>query len=261
MTTTPNATTLITGATAGIGRATAELLAREGHQLILTGRREGVLREVAASLPVPTHCLAFDMCDRAALAAAIASLPPAFAAVDVLVNNAGLALGLEPADQADFADWETMVQTNILGLLAMTRALLPGMRARGRGHIVNLSSIAGSYPYPGGNVYGATKAFVTQFSLNLKADLIGTPIRVTNIEPGMVETEFSNVRFKGDDGRADAVYAGTQPLTAPDIAECVRWAIAQPAHVNINRIEVMPVAQAPAALAVARHAPSGGTAA
>lgn len=245
-------TTLITGATAGIGRATAELLAREGHRLILTGRREALLREVAASLPVPTHCLAFDIRDRAALTAALASLPPAFAAVDVLVNNAGLALGLEPADQTDFADWETMVETNILGLLGITHALLPGMKARGRGHIVNLSSIAGNYAYPGGNVYGGTKAFVTHFSLNLRADLIGSPIRVTNIEPGMVETDFSSVRFKGDEARAGAVYAGTQALTAPDIAETIRWVIAQPPHVNINSIELMSVYQAPAALAVAR---------
>lgn len=247
-------TTLITGATAGIGRATADALAKEGHRLILTGRREGLLKEVADTLKVPTHTLAFDMRDRVALSQAIAGLPPEFLEIDGLVNNAGLALGLEPADRTDFADWETMVETNILGLLAITRALLPGMRQRGRGHIVNLSSIAGTYPYPGGNVYGATKAFVTQFSLNLKADLVGSPIRVTNIEPGMVETEFSNVRFKGDDARADSVYAGTQPLTAPDIAECIRWALAQPAHVNINRIEVMPVCQAPAALTVARNA-------
>lgn len=247
-------TILITGATAGIGKAVAQALAAEGHRLVLTGRREHLLKELAAALPVPVHCLSFDMRDRAAMHAALEALPPEFAAIDVLVNNAGLALGLEPADQADFNDWETMVETNILGLLAMTRALLPGMKQRGSGHIVNLSSIAGTYPYPGGNVYGATKAFVTQFSLNLKADLLGTPLRVTNIEPGMVETEFSNVRFKGNEERAESVYAGTTPLTAADIAETIRWAIAQPAHVNINRIEVMPVAQAPAALNVARDA-------
>lgn len=245
-------TILITGATSGIGRATAELLAVDGHRLIITGRREALLQELVNTLSVPVHPLAFDISDRAAIQAALAALPPEFQAIDVLVNNAGLALGLEPADQANFADWETMVNTNILGLIAITREVLPGMRERGRGHVVNLSSIAGTYPYPGGNVYGASKAFVTQFSLNLKADLLGTPIRVTNIEPGMVETEFSNVRFKGDDARADSVYAGAQPLTAADIAETIRWSIALPAHVNINRIEVMPVDQAPAALNVAR---------
>lgn len=247
-------TVLITGATAGIGRATAELLAREGHRLILTGRREALLQELAASLPVPTHCLAFDIADRAAREAALASLPAEFAAIDVLVNNAGLALGLEPADRTNLDDWETMVHTNILGLIGTTRVLLPGMKARGCGHIINLSSIAGTYPYAGGNVYGATKAFVTQFSLNLRADLLGSPIRVTNIEPGMVETEFSNVRFKGDQQRAGAVYEGVQPLTADDIAETIRWSIAQPPHVNINRIELMPVMQAPGGPQVSRSA-------
>lgn len=244
-------TVLITGASAGIGRATAELLAQEGHRLILTGRRETLLKEVAATLAVPTHCLAFDIRDAAA-AHAIASLPKDFQQVDVLINNAGLALGLAPVDQGEFADWQVMVETNILGLLAMTRGLLPGMKARGRGHIVNLSSIAGSYHYPSANVYGATKAFVTYFSLALKADLLGTPIRVTNIEPGMVETDFSAVRFKGDQQRAAQVYANTSPLTAPDIAEAIRWALAQPPHVNINRIEIMPVTQAPAGVAVHR---------
>lgn len=238
-------TIFITGATAGIGKATATLLAREGVRLILTGRREALLKELAGNLKTPAHPLVLDMRDRAAIAALQHSLPEEFRAIDVLVNNAGLALGLESADQANLEDWETMVETNILGLIAITRAVLPGMKARGRGHVVNLSSIAGTYPYPGGNVYGATKAFVTQFSLNLRADLLGTPIRVTNIEPGMVETEFSNVRFKGNEARADAVYAGAQPLRAEDIAESIRWAIAQPPHVNVNRIELMATCQAP----------------
>lgn len=236
---------LITGATAGIGRATAEALAADGWHLVLTGRRVALLNEVAATLKVPTHCLAFDIRDRDAMQDAIASLPAEFTAIDALVNNAGLALGLESADIAEFDDWQVMVETNIMGTLAITHALLPGMKGRGRGHVVNMSSIAGTYPYPGGNVYGATKAFVTQFSLNLRADLLGTPIRVTNIEPGMVETDFSMVRFKGNEQRADSVYAGAEPLTAADIAECVRWALAQPPHVNINRIEVMPTHQAP----------------
>lgn len=238
-------TALITGASSGFGRATAEALAAEGCRLILTGRREHLLREVAERLEVPVHCLAFDIRNRAAMEAALASLPPDFAAIDVLVNNAGLALGTETADLADFDDWQVMVETNILGLAAITRAVLPGMKARGRGHIVNMSSIAGTYPYPGGNVYGGTKAFVTQFSLNLRADLVGTPIRVTNIEPGMAETEFSAVRFKGDWSKADAVYEGVKPLSAADVAETVRWALAQPPHVNINRIELMPTCQAP----------------
>ncbi len=246
-------TILITGATAGIGRATAEALAKEGARLILTGRRKELLKEVAASLDVPVHPLTFDIRDHAAMQAALGSLPPEFSAIDGLVNNAGLALGLSPIDEGNFADWQVMVETNILGLLAITRAVLPGMKARGRGHVVNLSSIAGSFQYPGGNVYGATKAFVTQLSLMMRADLLGSPIRVTNIEPGMVETDFSLVRFKGNRQRAGAVYEGTTPLTAADIAETIRWAMSLPAHVNIDRIEVMPVTQAPGPLAVERN--------
>lgn len=245
-------TILITGATAGIGKATAEALAREGHRLILTGRREGLLHEVAAALPTETLTLTMDVRDRTATLAALDSLPEHWHAVDVLVNNAGLALGLEKFEANDFVDFETMIETNLLGLLAMTHAMLPGMKARGRGHIINLSSIAGNFHYAGGHVYGATKAFVTYLSQALRADMVGSPVRVTNIEPGMVDTEFSNVRFKGDQARAGAVYAGVEPLHAEDIAETIRWAIAQPAHVNINRIELMPVMQAPAGLAVHR---------
>lgn len=239
-------TILITGASAGIGKATAELLAREqGVRLILTARRGDKLKEVAASLPCETHLLTFDIRDREASLAAIRGLPEAWKPIDVLVNNAGLALGLEPFQEANFEDWQVMVETNILGLLAVTREILPGMKARGRGHIVNLSSIAGTYHYPGAHVYGASKAFITYLSLAMRSDLLGTPIRVTNIEPGMVETEFSMVRFKGDERRAGSVYAGAEPLTAEDIAETIRWSIAQPAHVNINRIEVMATCQAP----------------
>ncbi len=247
-------TILITGASSGIGKACAEALAPLGTRLILTGRRGELLEALAAELPCPCHTLAFDMQDRNAMQAALKSLPSEFSEVDILINNAGLALGLEASDATDFNDWEVMVETNILGLIAMTRALLPAMRKRGSGHIVNMSSIAGTYPYFGGNVYGASKAFVTQFSLNLRADLLGSAVRVTNIEPGMVETEFSNVRFKGDNARADTVYANVQPLTAEDIAETVRWAVTLPAHVNINRIEVMPVMQAPGGPQVARSA-------
>jgi len=247
-------TAMVTGATAGIGKAIAEALAKEGVRLIVTGRREALLKELAASLPSETHCIAFDIRDRDETLHAVASLPAAFKPIDILVNNAGLALGLEPATEANLEDWETMVETNILGLITLTHAVLPGMKERKRGHIVNISSIAGTYPYPGGNVYGATKAFVTQFSLNLRADLLGLPIRVTNIEPGMVETEFSRVRFKGNEDRASQVYAGVEPLTAADIAETVRWSLMQPLHVNINRIELMAGMQAPGGPQVARNA-------
>ena len=251
-------TILITGATAGIGKATAELLAKQGDvRLILTGRRTERLHELEAFLKkettAPTHSVTIDVRDREATLAALRARPKEWQEVDVLINNAGLALGLTSADQADYADWQQMVETNILGLLTLTREILPGMKARGCGHIVNIGSIAGSYHYPGGHVYGATKAFVNYLSLALRADLIGSPVRVTNIEPGMTETEFSEVRFKGERQRAAAVYDGLEPLTAEDIAETIRWALAQPAHVNINRIEVMPVMQAPAGLAVHRH--------
>ncbi len=247
-------TILITGASAGFGKATAELLAREpGTRLILTARRAGKLAELAASLDCEVYLLTFDVRDRAASLAAMRSLPDAWKDIDVLVNNAGLALGMERFDAADYADWQTMIETNILGLITLTQEILPGMKARGRGHIVNISSIAGSYHYAGGHVYGASKAFVTYLSLALRADLLGSPVRVTNIEPGMAETEFSLVRFKGDAARADAVYNGVEPLRAEDIAETIRWAISQPAHVNINRIELMPTCQAPAGLAVDRR--------
>lgn len=246
-------TILITGATAGIGRATAELLAKQGDcRLILTGRREGLLNTIAKSLPVETLALPMDVRERAATLAALQTLPPEWKEIDVLVNNAGLALGLESFDKADFADWQTMVETNILGLLTVTQEILAGMKARKCGHVVNVGSIAGSYHYAAGHVYGASKAFVNYLSLALRADMVGSPVRVTNIEPGMTETEFSLVRFKGDETKADSVYKGIEPLVAADIAETIRWAIAQPPHVNINRIEVMPVMQAPAGLAVHR---------
>jgi len=238
-------TILITGCSAGIGKATAELLALDGHRLILTARRKELLEELAATLPCETHLLTFDIRDKAATLAAIRGLPEAWKNIDVLVNNAGLALGLEPFDTANPDDWQVMIETNIMGLLTLTREILPAMKARGRGHIVNLSSIAGSYHYAGAHVYGASKAFITYLSLAMRSDLLGTPIRVTNIEPGMVDTEFSMVRFKGDEQRADAVYANSEPLHAEDIAETIRWAIAQPAHVNINRIELMATCQAP----------------
>jgi 3-hydroxy acid dehydrogenase / malonic semialdehyde reductase len=199
------------------------------------------------------HALQLDVRDRAAVEEAIAGLPAEWAAIDLLVNNAGLALGLEPAQRASLDDWDGMVDTNVKGVLYVTRAVLPGMVERGRGHIVNIGSTAGSWPYPGGNVYGASKAFVRQFSLNLRADLLKTPVRVTDVEPGLVGgTEFSAVRFKGDDARAGGVYAGTTPLTADDIAEAVHWVATLPPHVNVNTLELMPVCQSFAGLAIAR---------
>lgn len=247
-----NKTILITGATSGFGKATAELLAKEGCRLIITGRRQDRLDALVKSLGVPTHALCFDIRDKAAMEAALASLPKEFQAIDVLVNNAGLALGLGKTPDTLWEDWQTMIETNNLGLVAITRAVLPGMKKRGTGHVVNISSTAGNYQYPGANVYGASKAFVTYFSLALRSDLLGANIRVTNIEPGMADTEFSNVRFHGDDAKAAEVYHGVTPLAAADIAEAIRWAISQPAHVNVNRMEIMATAQAPAGLAVHR---------
>lgn len=244
----------ITGATSGFGAACARQFAAHGWRLIVCGRRQDRLEALRAELAatVPVHAIPLDVRDEAAVNAAIAALPAAFAEVDVLVNNAGLALGLEPAHQCAMADWQQMVDTNIKGLLYCTRALLPGMVARNRGHILNIGSVAGRYPYPGGNVYGATKAFVRQFSLNLRADLLGSQVRVTDIEPGMAETEFSLVRFKGENDKSAKFYEGTQPLQPEDIADIVYWAATRPAHVNINTLEVMPVCQAFGPFAISR---------
>ncbi|MGE5560782.1 MAG: SDR family oxidoreductase [Chloroflexota bacterium] len=243
----------VTGATAGFGEACARSFHRQGARVIAVGRRAERLAALKADLGERIHTITLDVRDNDAVTAAIAALPAEYADITVLINNAGLALGLEPAQQASLTDWETMIDTNCKGLVYCTRAILPGMVARQRGHIVNLGSIAGTYPYPGGNVYGATKAFVRQFSLNLRADLLGTPVRVTNIEPGLAETEFSIVRFHGDVAAAGKVYAGTEPLRAEDIAETIVWCVGQPAHVNINTVEVMPVVQAFSALAVKRN--------
>lgn len=236
-------TALVTGASSGIGEACALSLSQEGARLVLVGRREERLHSLAARLPAPSHCLTVDIRSRAELEAALATLPAEFADVDVLVNNAGLGLGLEPAHEASLEDWEKMIDTNCKGLVYVTRALLPGMVKRNRGHVVNLGSVAASYPYPGGNVYGATKAFVHQFSQNLKADLVGTRVRVTDVQPGMVESEFSLVRFKGDAERAGKVYAGMEALKPEDIADVVVWCVTRPARVNINVVEVMPADQ------------------
>jgi 3-hydroxy acid dehydrogenase/malonic semialdehyde reductase len=252
MTDLASTTIFITGATSGFGEAAARRFAADGAKLILCGRRRDRLDALQADLKVPVTLITLDIRDRAAMLAAIDGLPDGFREVDILVNNAGLALGLDKAPQAGFDDWDAMVETNIQGLLTCTRALLPGMVTRQRGHIINLGSVASTYPYTGGNVYGASKAFVRQFSLNLRADLLGTKVRVTNIEPGACETEFSVVRFKGDQEKAAQVYAGMDPLTATDIAECIHWVAALPAHVNINMMEVMPVAQAAAGLTIHR---------
>jgi 3-hydroxy acid dehydrogenase / malonic semialdehyde reductase len=247
-------TVLITGASSGFGAATARRFAARGDRVIAAARRTERLRSLADELgPDVLLPLTLDVRDRAGVERAAASLPVGFDEVDILVNNAGLALGLEPAQEADVDQWEQMIETNCTGLVYVTRALLPQMVARGRGHVVNLGSIAGTYPYPGGNVYGATKAFVHQFSLNLRSDLHGTGVRVTSVEPGLSGgTEFSDVRF-GDSERAAAVYAGTQPLTADDIAAAIEWATSQPAHVNVNVIELMPVSQSFGPLPVHRE--------
>ncbi|HXW72552.1 MAG TPA: SDR family oxidoreductase [Methylocella sp.] len=237
---------LITGATSGFGLAAARRFAAGGHLIIATGRRADRLAALVAEYgEARVHAIPLDVRDRQAVEAAIESLPHDFAKLDVLVNNAGLALGLEPAHKADLNAWERMVDTNAKGLMYVTRAVLPGMVARGGGLIINLGSIAGTYPYPGGNVYGATKAFVRQFSLNLRADLLGTKVRVTDIEPGLVGgTEFSVVRFDGDSGRAAKLYEGADPLTPEDIAEVIYWVATLPPRVNVNAIELMPVTQA-----------------
>ena len=243
----------VTGASAGFGAAIARAFVRGGHRVIASARRIDKLRALADELGDALLPIELDVRDRAAVAALPAALPPEFAAIDLLVNNAGLALGLEPAQRADLDDWQTMIDTNCTGLVQVTRALLPGMVERNRGHVINLGSTAGNWPYAGGNVYGATKAFVRQFSLNLRTDLAGTALRVTNVEPGLCGgTEFSNVRFHGDDARAASVYADVQALSAEDIADSIYWIATRPAHVNINEIELMPVAQTFGGLAVQR---------
>ncbi|MGB3439706.1 MAG: SDR family NAD(P)-dependent oxidoreductase [Actinophytocola sp.] len=226
-------TVLVTGASSGFGAAIASRFAAEGATVIAAARR-------VDRIPDGVHAVELDVRDADAVRETVEALP----AIDVLVNNAGLAKSLEPAHRADLADWDDMLDTNCRGLVHCTRAVLPGMVALGRGHVINIGSVAGTYPYPGGNVYGATKAFVRQFSLNLRSDLHGTGVRVTCVEPGMCEgTEFSLVRFAGDADRAAGVYKGMRALTADDIAETVHWVTAQPPHVNVNTIELMPVAQ------------------
>jgi len=247
-------TVLVTGATAGFGAAVCRRFAAEGAKVIATGRRKERLAALKKELGAACHTLAFDASDRAATEKALASLPPPFAEPNVVVANAGLALGLEPAQKADLDDWDGMIAVNINGLLYTVRAALPGMIARDEGHVVLLGSVASDFPYPGGNVYGATKAFVKQFALNLRADLLGANVRVTNIEPGLAETEFSLVRFKGDAAKAKKPYEGIAPLTAEDVAETIFWACTLPRRVNVNRLQVMPVMQAFGPFAFKREA-------
>jgi 3-hydroxy acid dehydrogenase/malonic semialdehyde reductase len=243
----------VTGATAGFGAATARRFASAGLRIVAAGRRIDNLKALQAELGESVHVVELDVRDRRAVEEAVAALPAPFAEIDVLVNNAGLAAGLEPAWEARLDDWDAMVDTNVKGLLYVTRAILPGMVARNRGHVINLGSTAAEFPYPGGNVYGGTKAFVYQFGLNLRADLLGTAVRVTDVAPGLSGgTEFSKVRFRGDDTRAASVYAGTRPLGPEDIAETIFWVASRPPHVNVNSIQLMPVCQAFGPLAVKR---------
>jgi len=245
---------LVTGASAGFGRSICRLLVKRGHRVIGAARRESRLQALKTELGDLFYSLVFDITDKKAMYVAIDSLPEDLQAIDLLVNNAGLALGLKPAHQADIEDWEQMIATNISGLVSITRKILPAMVARNRGHVINLSSIAASWPYFGGNVYGASKAFVRQLSLNLRTDLAGTRVRVTSVEPGNVGgTEFSEVRYHGDAAAASKVYEGFETMTPDDIADIVVWIAEQPERVNVNSIEIMPVAQTFGGLTITRE--------
>lgn len=244
---------LVTGASAGFGAEITQRLVQDGYYVIAAARRKEKLDELAQKFTGKICPLVLDISDPSKIEQVLLDIPTPFKNIDILVNNAGLALGVDPVPNISLPDWDKMIQTNITGLIHLTQVVIGGMLKRERGHIISMGSIAGVYPYPGGNVYGATKAFVAQFMLNLKADLLGTPLRLTTIEPGLCGgTEFSIVRLK-DENKAKDVYAGTNPLTAQDIAETVSWVIGLPPHVNINRIEMMPVCQAPAGMAVSRH--------
>lgn len=235
---------MVTGASAGFGAAMARKFVQNGHKVIAAARRADRLDALARELGANLLPITMDVASKTDIDRALTALPPQWQDIEVLINNAGLALGLEPAHEAHLSDWETMIATNCTGLVTLTRALLPRMVAKGSGLVINLGSVAGAYPYPGGNVYGATKAFVDQFTLNLRADLVGTGVRATNIAPGMSGgTEFSNVRFKGDDAAAAKVYQGAMALTPEDVAEAAWWVATLPAHVNINGIEMMPSCQ------------------
>lgn len=244
---------LITGATSGFGAEMARKFAQNGHKVIASGRRKERLDKLAAEFGGAVLPVEMDVTDKASIKNALAQLPAGWQEIDVLINNAGLALGIEPAHKASLDDWETMIATNCKGLVTITREILPAMVERGCGLVINIGSVAGTYPYPGGNVYGATKAFVDQFTHNLRADLVGTGVRATNIAPGLCGgTEFSNVRLKDDDAAAK-VYEGTVPLTAKDIAESAYWIATLPPHVNINYIEMMPTCQGFSPFAIKRN--------
>ncbi|SFI06621.1 SDR family oxidoreductase [Modicisalibacter xianhensis] len=250
-----NDVVLITGATSGFGRAAARRFAKEGWSLILAGRRQERLQELKEELSqvVPVHTVALDVRDAEAVKQAIADLPGEFRPIKSLINNAGLALAPKPSQEVDLADWHTMIDTNVTGLVNVTHAVLPSLIEVGKGaSIVNLGSVAGQWPYPGGHVYGATKAFVQQFTYNLRCDLLGTGVRVTDIAPGMAETEFTLVRTGGDQAASDKLYSGTTPLEPEDIAELIYYTASLPAHININRLEVMPTRQAWSAFAIDR---------
>ena len=247
-------TVLITGASAGFGQSACKLFVQNGYRVIGAARRMDKLSALKDELGENFLPLQMDMTDKNSINNALSEIPEKWQEIELLVNNAGLALGLEPAYKCDFADWEQMIATNVLGLSYLTRQILPKMVERKKGHIINIGSIAGTYPYPGGNVYGATKAFVKQFSRNLRADLAGTRVRVSNIEPGLCgDTEFSNVRFKWDNEKAAQVYENVEFVKPDDIAEIILWIFMQPEYVNINSIEVMPVAQSFAALPIYRE--------
>ncbi|MEH2359696.1 SDR family oxidoreductase [Nostoc sp.] len=252
MTSLQNQIILITGASSGIGTACARIFAGAGAKLILAARRLERLQQLADTLnkdfSTEIHLLQLDVRDRNAVEAAISTLPPAWSDIDILINNAGLSRGLDKLHEGSFQDWEDMIDTNIKGLLYLSRYVVPGMVSRDRGHVVNLGSIAGHQTYPGGNVYCGTKAAVRAISEGLKQDLLGTRIRVTSVDPGMVETEFSEVRFHGDTERANKVYQGVTPLTAEDVADVIFFCVTRSPHVNINEVVLMPVDQASATL-------------
>ncbi len=252
MTSLENQIILITGASSGIGNACARIFAGAGAKLILAARRLERLQQLADTLikefSIEIHLLQLDVRDRSAVEEAISTLPPAWSDIDILINNAGLSRGLDKLHEGSFQDWEDMIDTNIKGLLYLSRYVVPGMVSRDRGHVVNLGSIAGHQTYPGGNVYCATKAAVRAISEGLKQDLLGTRVRVTSVDPGMVETEFSEVRFHGDAERASKVYQGVKPLIADDVADVIFFCVTRSPHVNINEVVLMPVDQASATL-------------
>ncbi len=240
-----NQTVLITGASSGIGEAGARVFAEAGAKLILIARRKDRLEQLEKELThTSVHCLALDVCDRTSVQSALANLPEPWSSIDILINNAGLSRGLNKLQEGDIQDWEEMIDTNIKGLLYLTRSVVPGMINRGRGHVVFLGSTAGHQTYPNGNVYCATKAAVRVISEGLKQDLLGTPVRVSSVDPGLVETEFSQVRFRGDRDRAKTVYQGLTPLTPMDVAEVILFCATRPPHVNISEVLLMPTDQA-----------------